>query len=224
MASTKRALESDSDSGTTSGIEYEVERILAQTIDMDGDMKYQVKWKGYDDHESTWEGPDSFSNPTTLIQWEERYAKGDFLPEHEVNRVQKLMDRFQDEQVKLQRQQEEARQSREVKRRKLVAVLVHQPSLQSERHAGVCSAADCTSRQDLSAAAKSCLTLQPRDRDIFDKHSSKENNCSVRRDCDIFDKHRSKENSCSGRRDREHFFQTPTKFIWHRQVPGICST
>lgn len=47
--------------------EYEAERILDITKE-DGQIKYLVKWKGYDQKENTWEPPEHLNHAQRLLK------------------------------------------------------------------------------------------------------------------------------------------------------------
>ncbi|KAJ9602012.1 hypothetical protein H2200_013571 [Cladophialophora chaetospira] len=81
--------------------EYEVERILAESI-ADRKVVYLVKWQNYDDNQCTWEPAENFLTPDTLADWQRQLANNDTLDEDEVAGVQARMDAFQN------RQQEDA--------------------------------------------------------------------------------------------------------------------
>ncbi|KAK2766217.1 hypothetical protein FQN54_007733 [Arachnomyces sp. PD_36] len=82
--------------------EYEVETILAQRTIDEIDI-YLVKWEGYPNERSTWEPEDSFCDPRTLKEWEDKkraISRGE-LPEFD---VKSLEDRiYALEQASLQR-------------------------------------------------------------------------------------------------------------------------
>ncbi|KAL4972570.1 hypothetical protein BDW66DRAFT_120518 [Aspergillus desertorum] len=78
---------SDDDISLTSTVEseqaseYDVDTILAEYEFAKDDMRYLVKWEGYDVFRSTWEPKESFNNVReTLLEWEEkkrRIAEGE---------------------------------------------------------------------------------------------------------------------------------------------------
>lgn len=73
---------------------YEVERILAEKP-QDGETKYLVKWKGYDDEECTWEPLESFDTTEVLDLWKKQKADGDVLEKEDLRRIELQMDAFQ---------------------------------------------------------------------------------------------------------------------------------
>ncbi len=86
---------SDSENSNASDTEeeYEVERILAESV-ANGTTIYLVKWQNYDDNECTWEPAESFMTPATLADWQRQLANNDTLDDDEVARVQARMDAF----------------------------------------------------------------------------------------------------------------------------------
>lgn len=74
--------------------DFEVERILAEKT-IDGCDKFLVKWKGYPDHECTWEPAENFNFPETLQLWKKQKMNGDILEGDDLHRIQQQMDAFQ---------------------------------------------------------------------------------------------------------------------------------
>ncbi|KEF51246.1 uncharacterized protein A1O9_12596, partial [Exophiala aquamarina CBS 119918] len=105
-----------SDSSGAETTVYDVERILAQD-DFHGKMLYLVKWQGYGEEQCTWEPPQNFSDPQTLREWETRLDIGDALDDEGVAALQERMNAYQDAQ---QAQEEDQRQLRVSKRRRVV--------------------------------------------------------------------------------------------------------
>ncbi|KAJ5721825.1 uncharacterized protein N7483_009759 [Penicillium malachiteum] len=65
----------DSNAEDESGEEdavFDVETILAQKEDTEGNLEYLVKWDGYDVMNATWEPEDSFNSTDTLMDWERK--------------------------------------------------------------------------------------------------------------------------------------------------------
>ncbi|KAK3719648.1 hypothetical protein LTR37_004185 [Vermiconidia calcicola] len=50
--------------------EYPVERILAEARDVDGQMKYLLKWEGYPLYAAQWENTDNITHDVLLREWE----------------------------------------------------------------------------------------------------------------------------------------------------------
>jgi hypothetical protein len=49
--------------------EYEVEKILENKVNNQGEERYLIKWKGYDENENTWEPPENLSNAKKSIKF-----------------------------------------------------------------------------------------------------------------------------------------------------------
>lgn len=90
---------------------YDVERILAQYTQEDGQTVYLVKWLGYPDYQCTWEPPDSFASSQTLEDWQRQYALGDTLDADETAAVQARMEEYA--------QREEEKQKQKAKKTRL---------------------------------------------------------------------------------------------------------
>ncbi|KAL5052143.1 hypothetical protein BDW71DRAFT_170259 [Aspergillus fruticulosus] len=114
---------SDDDISLTSTVEseqaseYDVDAILAEYEFAEDDMRYLVKWGGYDVLRSTWEPKESFNNVReTLLEWEEkkqRIAEGK-EPAFDVTAWEETCRRLNEE-------KEERKRRRAAKRRKLAA-------------------------------------------------------------------------------------------------------
>ncbi|KAL6237187.1 hypothetical protein BDW75DRAFT_92725 [Aspergillus navahoensis] len=112
---------SDDDISLTSTVEseqaseYDVDTILAEYEFAEDDMRYLVKWEGYDVLRSTWEPKESFNNVhETLLEWEEkkqRIAEGK-EPAFNVTAWEESCRRLNEE-------KEERKRRRAAKRRKL---------------------------------------------------------------------------------------------------------
>ncbi|KAL4999290.1 hypothetical protein BDV10DRAFT_56943 [Aspergillus recurvatus] len=115
---------SDDDISLTSTVEseqaseYDVDTILAEYELAEDDMRYLVKWEGYDVLRSTWEPKESFNNVReTLLEWEEkkqRIADGK-EPAFDVTAWEETSRRLNDE-------KEERKHRRAAKRRRLAAL------------------------------------------------------------------------------------------------------
>ena len=53
-----------------------VEKILRKKRNEEGDVRYLVKWEGYDHEENTWEPPESFSGCPLLLESFEMQLRG----------------------------------------------------------------------------------------------------------------------------------------------------
>ncbi|KAK5949744.1 hypothetical protein OHC33_009133 [Knufia fluminis] len=73
---------------------YEIERILAEKTNDEGEHVYLVKWDGYPDEECTWEPADHFDHPEALQEWSDQKARGDTLDQYDVQRIQDQIDAF----------------------------------------------------------------------------------------------------------------------------------
>ncbi|KAL4748879.1 hypothetical protein BDW72DRAFT_179481 [Aspergillus terricola var. indicus] len=119
------AMDSDSDDGIslTSTVEseqaseYYVDTILAEYEFAEDDIRYLVKWDGYDVHRCTWEPKENFNNVReTLLEWEEkkqRIAEGK-EPAFDVTAWEETCRRLDEE-------KQERKRRRAAKRRKIAA-------------------------------------------------------------------------------------------------------
>ena len=70
------AVQAESDDVAADGMEYEVERIIAQRRNADGVLEYKVHWAGYDHDADTWEPADMMQEdaPRPVKEFKDRQA------------------------------------------------------------------------------------------------------------------------------------------------------